>query len=66
MKIRSIEIETDLGRRVLQLSPPLEIDPTTEEMPPQFRSLTEMCWNVIRQVAIQGPELAATAPKAEA
>ena len=66
MKIYSIEVETDLGRRVVQISAaPLDVDPLGD-MPPHFRSLTELLWNVLRQVAIQGPELAASAPKAEA
>jgi len=65
MKIYSIEVETDLGRRVVQLSPPLDVDPTGD-MPAPFRSLTEVLWNVMHQVALQGPALAATAPKAEA
>jgi len=41
MKIYSMEIQTDLGRRVIQLSPPISIDPTGV-MPPHFRSLIEM------------------------
>lgn len=65
MKIYSIEVETDLGRRVVQLSAPLDVDPTGE-MPPHFRSLTELLWNVLRQAAIQAPAFAAAAPKAEA
>lgn len=63
MKIKSIEVDTDLGRRVVEISPPLDVDPTGE-MPPNFRSLTELLWNVLRQVAAQ--PLALTAPKAEA
>ena len=65
MKIYSIEVETDLGRRVVQLSAPMDVEPTGD-MPPHFRSLTELLWDVLRQVAIQGPALAAAAPKAEA
>lgn len=65
MKIYSIEVETDLGRRVVQLSAPLDINPLAE-MPPQFRSLTEALWGVLQQVAIHGAELAASAPKVEA
>ena len=63
MKICSIEIETDLGRRVVQLSPPLEVDPT-QEMPQPVRSLTELLWNILRDTALQGSEL--TTPKVEA
>lgn len=65
MKIYSIEVETDLGRRVVQLSAPIDVDPHSE-MPPQFRSLTEMLWKIVHQVAIQAPELAEALPKAEA
>jgi hypothetical protein len=63
MKIYSIEVETDLGRRVIQLAAPLEIEPQGE-MPPLFRSLTEMLWNVLREVAAQAPAL--SHPKVEA
>jgi hypothetical protein len=65
MKIYSIEVMTDLGRRVVQVSAPFDVDPCGD-MPPQFRSLTELLWNVLRQVANQGAELAELAPKAEA
>ena len=65
MKIYSIEVETDLGRRVVQLTPPLDVEPHGD-MPPHFRSLTELLWNVLRQAAIQGPALSASTPKAEA
>ena len=64
MKIYSMEVETDLGRRVVQIAAPLDVDPRGD-MPPHFRSLTELLWNVLRQSAIHGPEMAATAPKAE-
>jgi hypothetical protein len=63
MQIKSIEVDTDLGRRVIQISPPLEVDPSGE-MPPHFRSLTELLWNVMRQVASQAPEF--QLPKVEA
>lgn len=56
MKIYSMEVETDLGRRVIQLAAPLEIEPQGE-MPPFFRSLTEMLWSVLREVAAQAPAL---------
>jgi len=65
MKIYSIEVETDLGRRVVQLSAPMDVEPIGD-MPAHFRSLTEVLWGVLREVAIQGPALAAAAPKAEA
>lgn len=63
MKIFSMEVETDLGRRVVQLAAPLDVDPRGD-MPPHFRSLTELLWNILREVAIQQPAL--TLPKAEA
>ena len=65
MKIYSIEVVTDVGRRVVKIEAPLDVDPHGD-MPPHFRSLTELLWNVLRQVANHGPELAASAPKAEA
>jgi len=65
MKIYSIEVETDLGRRVVQLSAPLDVDPH-RDMPPHFRSLIEVLWGVLQQVAIHSTDLAASAPKAEA
>lgn len=63
MKIYSIEVQTELGRRVVQLSPPIDIDPTGV-MSPQFRSLTEMLWGVMCEAATN--ILAPTTPKAEA
>ena len=63
MKIYSMEIETDLGRRVVQLAAPLEVAPQGD-MPPLFRSLTEMLWRVLCDVAMQSPAMAS--PKAEA
>lgn len=65
MKIYSIEVETNLGRRVVRLSAPLDVDPLAD-MPPQFRSLTAALWDVLQKVAIHGADLAAAAPKAEA
>jgi len=65
MKIYSIEVETDLGRRVVQLSAPLDVEPAAV-MPPSFRSLTELLWGVLCEVASQAQVLAAAAPKAEA
>jgi len=50
MKIKSIEVDTDLGRRVVQLSAPLDVDPAGD-MPPHFRSLTEALWGVLREFA---------------
>lgn len=63
MKIYSMEIETDLGRRVVQLAAPLDVEPQGD-MPPLFRSLTEMLWRVLCDVAVQASLLAP--PKAEA
>ena len=65
MKIYSMEVQTDLGRRVVQVGAPLDIDPSGE-MPPVFRSLTEMLWDVICQMSAKSTELSALAPKAEA
>ena len=61
MKIYSIEVETDAGRRTVKLAAPLEID-ATGDMPKPFRGLTEVLWDVLREVARQMPQ----APKAEA
>ena len=63
MKIYSMEVQTDLGRRVVQLGAPILVDPTGE-MPSHFRSLTEMLWEVMCEVA--GQTLVPTTPKAEA
>jgi hypothetical protein len=63
MKIYSMEIQTDLGRRVIQLSAPMDIDPKGD-MPAQFRSLTELLWGVVCEVASQGAAL--SPPKVEA
>lgn len=63
MKIYSIEVETDVGRRVVKLAAPLDVEPHGE-MPPSFRSLTELLWGVLREVASQGPLL--SPPRAEA
>lgn len=63
MKIYSIEVQTDLGRRVVQLAAPIYIDPTGD-MPSQFRSLTEALWGVLCGVAANAPAL--IPPKAEA
>ena len=65
MKIYSIEVATDRGRRVVQVSAPFEVD-LGGDMPPQFRSLIELLWKVMRQFENQSAELAAAAPKAEA
>ena len=65
MKIFSLTIETDLGRRTVQLSPPVDVEPFGD-MPSKFRSLTAMYWKMICEIAAQGSALAAAAPKAEA
>jgi hypothetical protein len=52
MKIYSMEVETDLGRRVVQLAAPLDVEPQTA-MPQLFRSLTEMLWHVLHESATQ-------------
>ena len=63
MKIYSIEVETNLGRRVVQLEPPLEVS-ADPDMPRPFRSLTEKLWEILQQAA--SGELSASTPKAEA
>ena len=65
MKIYNIEVETDHGRRTVQFSPPLDVDPRGE-MPPQIGSFPALLWGLIQQLAVNGAELAASAPKAEA
>jgi hypothetical protein len=62
MKISLIEVKTDAGRRVVKLAAPIEVDATAEVMPAHFRGLTEVLWNVVREVARQPPQV----PKAEA
>jgi len=61
MKIKSIEVDTDVGRRTVQLTAPIDVDPTGE-MPPHFRSLTDLLWKVLCEVAANPPKV----PKAEA
>ena len=61
MKIKSIEVDTDAGRRTVQLTAPIDVDPTGE-MPPPFRSLTDLLWKVLCEVAAKPPK----APKVEA
>ena len=63
MKIYSIEIETDFGRRVVKLAVPLDVEPHGD-MPAPFRSLTELLWGVLCEVASQGAAL--SPPRAEA
>jgi hypothetical protein len=63
VKIKSIEVDTDLGRRIVQISPPIDVDPTGE-MPSHFGSLIELLWNVMRQVATDQKTF--SAPKVEA
>jgi hypothetical protein len=54
MKILSIEVQTDVGRRVIQLGVPLDVDPNGD-MPIQFRSLTEVLWGLLRDGAVEIP-----------
>jgi hypothetical protein len=56
VKISSLTVETDLGRRVVQFSPPLNVE-LQEEMPPEFRTLPELLWRMLCEVAAQGPSL---------
>lgn len=63
MKIFSIEVETEVGRRVIKLAAPIDVD-ASGDMPPIFRSLTEGLWGLVREVAAQAP--IPTTPKAQA
>lgn len=63
MKIYSIEVLTDAGRRVVKLGAPIEIEPNGA-MPMHFRGLTEVLWGVICEVATNAAALAP--PKAQA
>ena len=63
MKIYSIEVETDFGRRVVKISAPLDIEPQGDMSQP-FRSLTELLWGVLCEVASQGAAL--SPPRVEA
>ena len=63
MKIYSIEVETDFGRRVVKLSAPLDVE-AQGDMPASFRSLTEILWGVLREVASRGAAI--SPPRAEA
>lgn len=50
MKIYHIEVQTDMGRRVVQLSAPLEVD-TDQDMPAAFQSLMAMLWKLMQEAA---------------
>ena len=63
MKIFTIEVMTDSGRRCVKLAAPIDVD-TRGDMPLHFRSLTEVLWGLLREVAAQEP--ASTEPRAEA
>jgi hypothetical protein len=65
MKINQIEVITDAGRRVVQFSPPLDVDPTGD-MPPQMQSLSQLVWDCLQKAAVHGASIAQIAPKAEA
>ncbi len=62
-KIACVSVETNLGRRVVKLSAPIDVDPRGD-IPPHFRSLIEMLWGLLREVAAQRPS--PTSPRAEA
>ena len=64
--IKSIEIETDVGRRTVTLTNPIAVDPTAPEMPPAFGSLAGLFWNIVRQLALHNPEFVKSMSKAEA
>jgi len=61
VKIKSIAVETGAGRRTVQLTAPIDVDPTSE-MPSPFRSLTDLLWKVLCEVAANPPKV----PKVEA
>lgn len=63
MKIYSIEVETDCGRRVVKLAAPIDVE-ALGDMAPPFRSLTEVLWGLLREVAAQAPS--STPSKAQA
>jgi hypothetical protein len=64
MKINSIEVDTDLGRRTVQLSPTIDVDPTGD-MPTHFlQAFTELLWNLMQQFARESSTF--SAPKVEA
>lgn len=65
MKIYSMEVQTVVGRRVVQLAAPLLVDPVGT-MPPNFGSLTQMLWEVLCGTVEHAPLFAAAAPKVEA
>ncbi len=64
--VKSVEIDTDKGRRHIRLTAPIDIDPTSATPSAQFQSLAKMLWDVLHQVALQVPTLAVAAPKVEA
>lgn len=51
MKITSIEIETDQGKRNIRLLNHIEVDPTAVEAPDAFWHLSMMLWECVRRVA---------------
>jgi hypothetical protein len=65
MKILALEVATEFGRRTVQISPPVDVEPFGD-MPPQFQTLTQKFWEIICAIAANSSELAARAPKAEA
>ena len=64
--IKSIEIETDVGRRTVTLTNPIAVDPTEAQMPRVFGSLADLFWNIVRQIALHNPEFVKSMSKAEA
>lgn len=51
MKITSIEIETDQGKRTVNLLNHIEVDPTSAEAPDTFCELAIMLWECVRRAA---------------
>jgi len=75
MKIFSVSLETDLGRRTAQFAVPVDVEPlavplggeSSSAAPPHFvSSVTELLWRIIREHALKGAAIAAAIPKAEA
>jgi hypothetical protein len=51
MKITSIEIDTDQGKRTVNLANYIEVDPTLTEAPDVFCELAIMLWECVRRAA---------------
>lgn len=63
MKILSVEVETEHGRRAVKLAVPVDID-SHGDMTPTFQALTNVLWGLVREIDAQHPS--PTTPMAEA